>query len=655
MHDAFNQHRSKTRTNRCIRSWFPVLLAFPILLSCSDSGESGTVADDSNEAAELAELAIIELPPIAVQEGDGLPDALPPDLAWMTNDSDPEFASPDAIQGGTFRSYMLSFPLTLRLVGPDSNGSFAGVLRYNAMGPVSYHPHTRKVIPALATHWAFGEDGRTIYYRLNPDARWSDGEPVTAEDFVFAAQFMRSEQIVAPWYNNYYTDRIRDVKAYDDHTYAVQGADAKPLNEMHYNYAFPPKPRHFHVMTDDWVEQYNWKPDPTTGPYHVGEINKGKYIDLKRTENWWANDLRYYRNRFNPTRIRVKVIRDINTAYQHFLKGELDTFGLVLPDFWHDQATGEEFDAGYIQKYWLYNQLPQPSTGFFLNTQKPPLDEAAVRYGIAHSMNFEKVIDTILRGDYERLPTFQLGFGEYDNKTIEPRRFDLGKAAEYFEEAGFIERDETGILVRDGQRLAFTVSYGQPHHTPRLVILKEEAKKAGLELELQLLDGATAFKKQQEKNHEISWGGWSSQGLSPRFWEHFHSDNAKRTQTNNVTAWADPEMDALIMQYRASSDLQERIELAHRLEQMVHDSGVMIPSFQVPYTREGAWRWIRLPDSVGTPTTGAIFNSQMNTAGIFSSGGLFWIDPDIKDATMEARSDGEPFEPVTIIQDDYRG
>lgn len=644
----------QSRTFRVARFIAPSLfMSVLLMVGCGQVEEVIDPVDEETSEAEVA-IQVVELPPIAVAEGDGLPSELPTDLAWLTNDSDPEFASPDAIQGGTFRSTMLTFPLTLRLVGPDSNGSFAGYLRYNQFGPVSFHPSTRRAIPSIATHWAFGSDGRSIYYRINPNARWSDGEPVTADDFVFAVQFMRSKEIVAPWYNNYYTDRIRDVKEYDEYTYGVQGADSKPMDEMHYNYAFSPKPRHFHVMSDRWVEEYNWRPEPTTGPYHVGEVSKGKYIDLERTENWWANGERFYRNRFNPKRVRVKVIRDVNTAWQHFLKGELDTFGLVLPDYWHDKAKGEGFDNGYIRKFWLYNQLPQPSIGMFMNTNEPLLGVRDVRYGIAHALNFEKVINTILRGDYERLPTFQLGFGDYDNTSIEPRTYDLNKAAEYFASAGFTERDETGILVREGQRLSFTVSYGQPHHTDRLVILKEEAKKAGLELELQLLDGSSAFKKQQEKKHQIAWGGWSSQGLSPRYWEHFHSDNAKRTQTNNVTAWADPVMDELIMKYRGSSELAERIELAHKLEQMVHDSGVMVPSFQIPYTREAAWRWIRIPQHIGTPTSASIFNSQANSAGIFSSGGLFWIDQEIKEETLEAKSNGEKFDPVTIIQHDYR-
>ena len=219
---------------------------------------------------------MIELPPIEVREGDGLPATLPPDLVWKTNEGDPVFASSEARRGGTFRTWMLSFPLTLRRVGPDSNGAFAGYLRYNQLGPVSYHPNTRRPIPSLATHWAFGADGRSIYYRLNPRARWSDGVPVTADDYVFAVRFLRSKVIVAPWYNNYYTERIRDVKRYDDHTIGVQGADAKPVSEMHAAYGTGPYPRHFHTISSDWVKNTNWEIEPNTGPYRITEVRKGQ-------------------------------------------------------------------------------------------------------------------------------------------------------------------------------------------------------------------------------------------------------------------------------------------------------------------------------------------------------------------------------------------
>ncbi len=615
----------------------------------------GAETDPDAEAPAVAAKLAEELPPIEVREGDGLPATLPAGLIWETNDEDPTFASPDAQRGGTYRTYMLSFPLTLRRVGPDSNGFIAPYLRYNQLGPVTYHPQTRRPIPSLATHWAFGADGRSIYYRLNPKARWSDGVPVTADDFVFAVQFNRSKAIVAPWYNNYYTERIRDVKRYDDYTIGIQGADAKPVAEMHYQYGIGPQPRHFHMLNDTWVQDNNWTIEPNTGPYQIGKVEKGKYIEWHRVEGWWADDLKYFRHRFNPDKIRLRVIREPNVAFQHFLKGEIDSFDLTRPKRWHEKATGEAFDAGYIVKYWFYNALPVPSSGMYLNTADPLLADRNIRYGLAHAMNFERVIDTVLRGDYERLPTFQLGFGAYDNRDIRAREFDLEKAAEHFAQAGFVERGADGILAKDGQRLSLRVTYGRPDDTERLVILQEDAKKAGVELTLQLLDAVLSFKQMQEKKHQIAWMGWASSGLSPRYWEHFHSANANKTQTNNLANYGDPLMDELIMQFRASADLDQRVALAHRLERMVHDAGVVIPSFQVPYTREGAWRWMKLPAWLGTRASGQLFNSQALSAGLFSSGGLFWIDAQEKERTLAAKDEGVQFEPSTVLNTDYRG
>jgi microcin C transport system substrate-binding protein len=260
----------------------------------------------------------------------------------------------------------------------------------------------------------------------------------------------------------------------------------------------------------------------------------------------------------------------------------------------------------------------------------------------------------VLRGDYARLETFQEGFGVYDNADIRARRFDLALAREHLEAAGWRQRGPDGILVKDGVRLELRVTYGSPHHTPRLVILKEEARKAGIDLVLQLMDGASAFKQMQEKKHQIAWMGWNTSGVAPRYWEHFHSVNAHRVQTNNITNHDDPKMDALIDEYRASTEKARRIELARELEQMVHDSGSVIPTFKVPYTREAAWRWIRLPENLGTRTTGTLFNPLALSAGMYSAGGLFWIDVPLKQEIRDAKRRGDTYPPVLVINEQYR-
>ena len=82
-----------------------------------------------------------------------------------------------------------------------------------------------------------------MYFRLNKAARWSDGVSVTAHDFAYTLEFMRSKHIVAPWYNNYYTEEIENVVVYDDHSLAVVSAKAQA--DLHLKVSLTPTPRHY--------------------------------------------------------------------------------------------------------------------------------------------------------------------------------------------------------------------------------------------------------------------------------------------------------------------------------------------------------------------------------------------------------------------------
>jgi microcin C transport system substrate-binding protein len=573
----------------------------------------------------------------------GLPENLPKNLHWQTNNSDPIFADPAAQRGGRFRTFVTTFPLTLRMVGPDSNGSFAGYMRSNNLSLVGIHPNTLKPIPELASHWAFGDDGHSIYFRLDPEAKWSNGKPVTADDFVFGLEFMRSKYILAPWYNNYFSEVITDLVKYDDYTIAIQGAVAKPRDEMLFEYSVSPVPSHFHKLDEKWVRDYNWRIEPNTGPYVITDIRKGKFVEFSRKKDWWANDKRYFKYRYNPDHIRVKLIRDINIAYQYFRKGELDSFPLLMPRFWHKKAQGDIYEQGYVGKIKFYNEVPQPISGLFLNEDATPLNDINVRYAIAHALNVDKVINTVLHGDYERLQAAHDGYGDYSNTGIRAREFDLKKAASYLDKAGWSERGSDGIRVKDGQSLGIRITYYNSTHNDRLVILSQEARKAGIDFQLQLLDASAAFKQIMENKHQAAWMGWSGGGLSPRYWEFYHSENAHKAQTNNVTNTDNPLMDKKIMAYRQGTKKSSRVKLAHELEQMIHDQGSFIPTFKVPYTREAFWRWLKLPASYGTRTSDGLFDP------LGGSGGLFWIDAKEQTRTLKAKRQGEALPEILII------
>lgn len=571
-------------------------------------------------------------------------------LQWQTNDNDPIFADPNAKRGGRFRASILNYPATLRLVGPDTNNAdFAPYQQSGMLTLIDRHPNTLNPIPQLATQWAYGGDGKTVYFKLDPDARWSDGVPVTADDYLFTLQFMRSKFIVDPFSNDHYTNVIADVIKYDDYTIAVRAVDEKPSDELIFGVSINPTPRHFHKLDEKWVKNYNWRVEPNTGPYQISDVKKGKYIEFKRKTDWWANDKRYFRYRFNPDFIRVKLVRDYNISYNYFAKGELDTFEFAMPRFWYKRAQGEPYDNGYIGKIQFYNDVPRSPFGMYLNQDDTLLSEQDVRCGIAYSMNFEKLINTILRSDYERLNHESEGYGSYSNPNIRSREYDLSKANQYFDNAGWKERGPDGIRLKDNQRLSARITYVSSEQTPYLVLLKEEAARTGFELVLQQLDASAWGKQIEEKKHQIIWLGFTRNIIAPEYWQSFHSDNAHKPQTNNVTNTDSKAIDEKINSYRTAKDKSSRVKLAHDIQQLIYDSCAFIPAYKKGYFRDGFWRWIKMPAVHGTRTSdGTLFDIST------TSGGLFWIDEDEKEKVQKARILGEKFEPINIVDERWR-
>jgi microcin C transport system substrate-binding protein len=240
-----------------------------------------------------------------------------------------------------------------------------------------------------------------------------------------------------------------------------------------------------------------------------------------------------------------------------------------------------------------------------------------------------------------------MGYGKYSDTTIRARRFDLEKVEHYMKTAGW-QRGGDGIWTKGGARFSVEVTYSSSEHTPRLVVLKEEAKKAGVELKLQKLDPSATFKKFLEKKHDVAWMGWST-SLRPQYWEHFHSDNAHKPQTNNITNTDDPEMDELIDAFRNSLEEDERIELSLKIQKKIHDIGMFVPTFMVPYVRQAYWRWWMLPDVPGTKMSGDLF-SPFSSA----TGGLFWYEHDLKLETEKAMKEKKTFIGDPIIDKTYK-
>jgi microcin C transport system substrate-binding protein len=602
------------------------------------------------------------------------PADVPDDLEWLDGMDLPDIGSPEAKKGGIWFHHIADFPRTLRTAGPDANGSFRKyILDDTSVGYAQRHPnrteigpHGHHYYPGLAREWAIDRPSRTVYVRLDPEARWSDGEPVTTDDVLFAFFYFQSKYIRAPWYNNFFHRNFTEVARYDEHTFSMTVPEAKPdlaskVLELR------PMPRHFfREMGDDYVERYQWRFVPTTGPYEVRpeDVKKGRSMTLTRVDNWWADNKKFWRNRFNPERVHFVVIRDKAKAFETFKKGELDIMGrLREPENWYDRLADDDplVTQGLIQKHQFYNDTARPTWGLYVNVAQPLLDNRDVRQGLQYATNWDLVIEKYFRGDYERMRTNSDGYGEFTHPTMQARPFSVEQALAAFARAGFTKRGNDGILVDDqGRRLSFTLSTGYESLRDILTILREEAANAGLEFRLEVLDSTAAWKKVQEKKHDVHFVAINvSAEMYPRYWEMFHSVNAYdrpfltdgsvnperklKPQTNNLFSIADPELDELIERYRASEDANEMMELAHGMEEILYDEAVFIPGFVMPFLRVASWRWVHWPDD---------FNVKL--ASDFEEMWVHWLDPEEKKETLAAKRSGKPFPPTVKIYDQHR-
>ena len=578
------------------------------------------------------------------------PADLPKDLVWHDGSDVPEFSDPNAKRGGTLHSWIDDFPRTLRFVGPDANGSFRTfILDDNALSLIQKQPNTGQYFPGLAKDWAYGGDRRTMYFKLDPDAHYSDGVPVKADDYFFAFFFFRSRYIDDPWYNNFYTQYFTNITKYDDYTISISWREPIPDLEDKVG-SLSPVPEHFYKeLGADYVQRYQWRLEPTTGPYTVKpeDLHKGEYVDLTRVPDWWASDKRFYRYRYNADRIHLQVIRDTDKAFEAFKRGDLDMFGLSLPKYWYDKLPDSDplVQKGYVDKAVFYHQIPVPTWGLYLNTAMPLLDNRDIREGIAYASDFDLIDRQYFRGDYVRMQTDADGYAEVPFPGIHPRPFSVDKALACFAKAGFTKRGSDGILANaSGQRLAFTITTGYDSMRDVLTILRQQAREAGLELNLEILDGTTAVKKVEEKHHQIAFIALSpAVEKYPRYWEMYDSSNANKPQTNNFTNTADPVMDKLIAAYDKAQSMDEIRRLARQLEQRIYENAAFIPAFKLPFYRVGYWRWIKWPKE---------FDARLSQgAGQY---GLEWIDEAAKKEALDAFSSGRTFPPEIKVYDQWK-
>jgi microcin C transport system substrate-binding protein len=592
---------------------------------------------------------------------------LPPDIVWETNYDDPPIGSPEAIRGGTFNYFIDAFPLTLRLVGPNSNDAFAGWNRAFTMdfGLVGRHPVTDRFIPLMATHWSIQDDQRTIYFRLDPDARWSDGTPITADDYVFTLEMMRSEHIIDPFYNSYAERFYESVDRIDDHTLRIVGTRAswRPLSD----YAgLWPTPAHATVLDGTWVNRAQNQPQIAVGPYTVARSVRGESVTFERIDDWWGDGKHYFQGMYNFDRIHLRVIPR-ERALDWLRRGEIDLLVETTSRTWHEEYTFPAVRNGWVRLARVFVDTPSGVYGLHMNLEAPIFQNRDFRTAMHYLFNFDRLNRNLMYSDLFRQHSFFEGT-EYANPSIQARPFSPAKAREYLERAGyrrpenvrtnsfwgrirnvargivFTRSDSDDVLVNErGEKASFTVIYGNKGLERHLTVMQQEYRRAGVDMRLRLLEPGTAFERGLERKYEMTVTGRTSSFYpSPRQYLHTEFKNARNN--NNIWGFGTDEVDALIQTYEESLDFEERLWATHRIDEIVHEEAFYIPFWTAPFIRLAHWDYVRFPE----------FYLPKRTQGI-TDYLVFWIDPDARTELQRAMREGRALPLDESIDRDYYG
>lgn len=617
-------------------------------LRAAISSEPGTPAAHSAQvllnSAERKYLSLLQ----RSFEGDYLvfrsPSELPADLQWQYGADEPELGSPQARKGGTLRRALLRpFPATLCLFGPNSNHSTRRYIYDEVDLPlIRIHPGTGKLIPGTADRWAISADGRTVYFHIDEQARFSNGDLLTTRDFVAALYVRTSEHAAEPFYGSYYLSNFSRITIYGNNVLAVTLVE--PRAAAAYYAAVPASCTRFYAeFGPDYSTRYLWRPVPTTGAYSIepAGLVRGRSLTLKRVKNWWAKDRKYTRYSCNVDRITYSFIAEPSKARELFRIGELDVLSARDSDLWYE---GLEFDSvhkGYIQRVRFNNIWPRNSLGFHINCSRPPFHDVNFRLGLHHALNVQGVINTIFRGDSERLGSYFSGFGSYTDETLRALPFDPVKARAYFAAAGYTHEGGDGILTKpDGTRLQVLVSSRiDPLYSNCMSLLREDAAACGLDLRYEQMDDTVFFSKVKDKNYSVAIFSWAFSPIMPEPAQFFLSHQARNSDgsvvkgSNNVMAVASPQLDSAILRARNARTEEEAAAAHHEVQQLIAHEACWVPGWTTSYCRFAQWRWLRWPD---TPT--CRFCPPRYFDPLDSH--LYWIDEAERSRTLKAKASG---------------
>jgi len=438
-------------------------------------------------------------------------------------------------------------------------------------GLLAYHPETLAVVPGVAERWETSPDGLTYTFYLRKNAKWSNGDPVTAHDFVYSWNRFLHPLLASEYaYMLYYIKNAKDfnmgkitdfsqvgVKAVDDTTLVVTLEKPTPyfLQIMQFAGTFPvhkPTIEKFGGMTarnSEWT-----KPGQivTNGPFNLKSWTMNDKIVIEKSQTYWDKD------NVKLDEVEIYSVDNILTEEKMFRSG------MIQKTYEFPPEKIEVYRKEMPESLMLNAQL---STYYYwFNIESKPLDNVDVRKALYFAIDRQAITDYVTKTNIPAYTFIPENTGNYHSKI--KASFDVNKAKEYLAKAGY--PDGKGFPT---VQLLYNTS--ENHRKIAEAIQQMWKKNLNINIELVNQDWKVYLDALNGKNFQIARAGWIGDYNDPNtFFEQVLS-----TSGTNRSGYANPVYDKVILDSQVTLDPAKRTELFDKADQILFDDMPLMPIY----------------------------------------------------------------------------
>lgn len=431
-----------------------------------------------------------------------------------------------------------------------------------------------KVVPWLATSWTTSEDGRTVTFTLRDDVDFTDGTHFDADAVV--ANYANWAQGIG-WHSFTYMTGATKV---DPYTVEIHLSQRNPeilqeLSNGHYGIQSP-------TALKDRPAEENCHQPVGSGPWVVDQWKVGDEIVFKRNDGYTSAPANAQHD--GPAyqkELLWKFVPDGTTRWSALTTGQADVVYDVPAVQW--AAAQKQFQV-------LSFVAGGRTQGFSFNVSTGPFTDKRVRQAFLYASDRKKIVETVFKGSAPYEGNGALSRSQpYYLDVDDAYPYDLGKAEQLLDEAGWTERNGDGIRTKDGRTLTIRLPYGNgsivtAEGSAVLQAIQDQVKDAGIELELIPLTQTQLFagEKSAPTDKELSFGYWV--WGAPNILDIVYAaKQGDAPNGNNTSFFDDPEIEARIKAAQVETDETKRAQAYDDLQQYFVDEAIGVGVYDMTY------------------------------------------------------------------------